>query len=214
MEQGAFLGLTCRLGLQSPRLICCEFLCLGWIANSDSCHSFAAAICDDMWTGKNRSCPWLWEQLSWWGPSGGFAAGDSASAGVQCVYTLSVVTVVGLGSVSGEDGVWGGADYVCERGTEPPLQFHLIVSHPLASALKMTVLNNPSSWLSRPLSVLCWAWQILQPHVSREEAYHSRALGEKAIEMQRGRVGTWKGYPVETGARLHENASISMRVHL
>lgn len=32
--------------------------------------------------------------------------------------------------------------------------------------------------------------------------------------MQRGRVETWKGPPVETGARLHENAPISMRVHL
>lgn len=31
-------------------------------------------------------------------------AGDSQSAGVQCVYTLSVVTVVGLGLVSEE--VW------------------------------------------------------------------------------------------------------------
>lgn len=78
---------------------------------------------------------------------GGFGARDSPSAGVQCVYTLSVVTVVGLGLVSLE--VWErakcevryGADYVCEivekRGTrETPLQFHLIVSDLLALRLK------------------------------------------------------------------------------
>lgn len=58
-------------------------------------------------------------------PAGWFfcvgSADDSPSAGVQCVYTLSVVTVVGLGLVSVE--VWErtkcevgyGAGCVCEN---------------------------------------------------------------------------------------------------
>lgn len=103
MEQGAFICLTCCLGLKPPRLICCESLCLGWITPSDSRHCF----CSHMWWWHvNRKKTEVFpnhkngcsdEVHCWW-------AGDSQSAGIRCVHTLSVVTVVGLGLVSVE--IW------------------------------------------------------------------------------------------------------------
>lgn len=44
---------------------------------------------------------------------------------------------------------------------------------------------------------------------------HSQTLGEKAIEVQRGRVDTWKGYPVETGVSGAAGGTlhVSMRMH-
>lgn len=69
------------------------------------------------------------------------SAGDSPSAGIWCVYTLSAVTVIGLGLVSlkiWERTIGYGASYVCESvkktesekreketTRETPLQFNL-----------------------------------------------------------------------------------------
>lgn len=92
-----------------------------WVANSDSCHFFRS----HMWWYVNRkkievpnyenSCSdeAHWVALVW-------SAGDSPSAGVHSVYTLSVVTVAALSLVSVK--VWKGrcdlghdSSYVCEN---------------------------------------------------------------------------------------------------
>lgn len=47
MEKGAFLSLTCCLGLQSPRLICCE--------SPTSIHvAFSEATCDDIYEQEKK----------------------------------------------------------------------------------------------------------------------------------------------------------------
>lgn len=92
-----------------------------------------------------------------------------------------------------------GAGYVCKIKTktekrqtrETPLQFHLKVSPHLA-------LHQYFKWLFSAIPHLLELDKSFRL-VCQGRYYHCQALREKAIEMQRGRVKTWKGYPVETG---------------
>lgn len=80
------------------------------------------------------------------------------------------------------------------------------------------LLSNPSSGCSRLFTMSC----TLFFRLCQEWDHYCQTLWVKAIDMQRGRVRTWKGYLVETSvpahggnpARLHENASVFMWAHL
>lgn len=63
----------------------------------------------------------------------------------------------------------------------------------------LNFLNNPSFWFSWPFSMNCIELDKSFRLMCQGRYYHCQALGKKAIEVQRGRVETWKGFPVETG---------------
>lgn len=205
--KGSFPVFDMLSGSPSPRLICRESVCFCQIARCDSCHFFSNCSYVKICEQKTTEFFLIMRKTEAMRPIGGlwcWNAGDSLAAGFQCVYTLSVVTVVGLGSASVE--VWERTQ--CEVGWRRDKQttiltrlalFCSILSRGFIAVFQMTPLSNPSPWLSQPLSVSCIELDKSFTVMCQGRGYHCQALGEKPIGMQKGRVRAWKGYPVETG---------------
>lgn len=145
--------------------------------------------------------------------------GDSLSAGVKCVYTLTVVIVVGLAVAKCEEGY--GAGYVCksvERGNmwEETTKRGIMTERSSFSGFALVLLKdcsqpsiiffsliNPSDSCVRGGTITV-GLRGRKPLRCREE----ESRPEKVIQQKPVCSG-----PQGNLARLHENACISMWVH-